>query len=111
MVQELFPAPVARVPQMDMDERITVRFSGLSDEFHFGLYRGSSPFFGIAANTGTYDVLPHGFSPHAPGKHVIEAQLAVGQPTAAILTAMAVACEKIPPVQAERSARDAVVAK
>ena len=40
MVEELFPAFVALVAEMDVDEGVVAGLDGLFDEFHAGVFRG-----------------------------------------------------------------------
>jgi len=111
MVQELFPTVIARVPQMDMYERIAVRFPGFFDEFHVGLSRSPPPLLGIASNAGTHNVLPHGFPPQAPGKHMIKRQLLRRKVLTTVLASIMIPGKQIPPVEFHLIARETVIKK
>ncbi len=45
MVEELLPAVVAFVTEMNVDNGIPFGFNGFLNEFHIGLLRGSAAFF------------------------------------------------------------------
>ena len=90
MIQELLPALVARMSQMDMDEGIASGFLGLPDEFHMGLGRRSSPLLGITANACADDVSPDGLPPHAARHHVIKGQVSRRKVLPTVLTAISV---------------------
>ena len=47
MVEELFPAFVSVVAEMDVDERVVPGLDGLFDEFHAGIFQGFAAFFDI----------------------------------------------------------------
>ena len=72
MVEELFPASVAVVAQVDVDEGIVFRLDGFLDECQAGLFGGSATFFDIAFGAGADNVLPDSLAAHTPGDNVVK---------------------------------------
>ena len=72
MVEELLPAFVALMAEVNMEKGIVLRLYGLSDEYHIGLSWSSAGLFNVAFSTGTNDITPHGFAAHAPGDDMVE---------------------------------------
>ena len=72
MVEELFPASVAMVAEVDVDEGVVARSNGLFDELHVGFLWGSAALLDVALGAGTDDVFPDGLAAHAPGDNVVE---------------------------------------
>ncbi len=72
MVEELFPAFVSLVAEMDVDEGVVAGFDGLFDERHAGMFRGLAAFFDVAGGTGTNDVFPGCLAAQAAGDDVVE---------------------------------------
>lgn len=99
VVEELFPASVAVVAEVDVHEGIVPGFDGLFDEGHVGLFGGSSAFFDIALCAGADYVLPDSLAAHAPWDDVVEGEFAGREAFAAILAPVFVAGEDVSPVK------------
>jgi len=111
VVEELFPALVSLVPEVDMNERIPLGLERLSDKFHTGPFRSPSPFLSITACTRTYDIRPLGFATHTPGDNMIQRKLTGGVFFSAKLTSVSVPCENISAVKFDLASGQAVVEK
>ena len=72
MVEELFPASVAIVTEMDVDEGIAAGPDRLFNEFHVGFLWRSAALFNVACGAGAHDIAPGGFSAQRPGDDVVE---------------------------------------
>ncbi len=72
MVEELFPAFVSVVTEVDVDEWVVPGLDGLFNEFHAGMFRGMAAFFDVAGRAGTNDVFPGRFAAQAPWDYVVE---------------------------------------
>ena len=72
MVEELFPASVSLVAEVDVDERVVSGPDGFLDELHGGVLGRSAAFFDVAGRTRTDDILPDGFSAQTPRDDVVE---------------------------------------
>ncbi len=62
MVQELFPAFVAVVAEVDVDQGVVARSGGLFDQTHAGKPGGFAALFYVAGRAGADDVFPGCFS-------------------------------------------------
>ena len=58
MVEELLPASVAVVAQVDMNEGIVPGSYGLSNKLHPGVLWGLASFFDVAGCAGAHDIFP-----------------------------------------------------
>ncbi len=72
MVEELFPAFVSVVAEVDVDEGVVPGLDGLFDELHAGMFYGMTAFFDVTGRTGTNDVLPGCLAAQAAGDNVVE---------------------------------------
>jgi len=72
MVEELFPALVSPVAEVDMDEGVVAGLYGLLYQLHTRLMQALAAFLHIAGRTGTDNVLPGGFAAHTPRDDVVE---------------------------------------
>ena len=72
MVEELLPASVAMVAEVDVDERIVSRLDGFFNELHAGVFGYAAALPDVACGTGANDVLPGGFSAQRPGDYMVE---------------------------------------
>ncbi len=72
MVEELFPASVSVVAEVDVDERVVAGLDGLFDEFHAGMFYGLAAFFDVTGRAGTNDVFPGCFTAQAARDYVVE---------------------------------------
>jgi len=72
VVEELFPAFVALVAEMDVDEGIVPGLDGLFDEGHAGMFRGMAAFFDVAGGAGTNDIFPGCLAAQAARNDVVE---------------------------------------
>ena len=58
MVEELLPAAVTLVAEMNVNERIVLRLDGFLDQLHPGVLWGLAAFFDVAVCAGTNYVFP-----------------------------------------------------
>ena len=58
MVEELFPASVAVVAEVDVDEGVVSGLDGLLNELHPGVLWSSAAFFDVAGCAGANNVFP-----------------------------------------------------
>ena len=65
MVEELFPASVAVVAEVDVDHGIVSWSRGLLDQCHAGTLRDPAALFHVAAGTRAHDILPVSLAAHA----------------------------------------------
>ena len=72
VVEELFPAFVSVVAEVDVDEGIVPGFDGLFYELHAGIFQGFAAFFYVAGRTGTNDVFPGRFAALTARDYVVE---------------------------------------
>ena len=72
MVEELLPAFVAFVAEVDAGQRVMSWFDRVLDKFHTGDFRRSAALFNVARRAGTNDIFPRGFAAHGPGDYMVE---------------------------------------
>ena len=72
MVEELLPASVSLMAEVNMNKRITLWLDGFLDKFHAGLSWGSAAFFHVALRAGTNYISPDRFAAHTSGDDVVE---------------------------------------
>ena len=72
MVEELFPAFVSVVAEVDVDEGVVAGLDGLLDERHSGMFYGLAAFFDVTGRTGTNDIFPGCFAAQASRDYVVE---------------------------------------
>lgn len=72
MVEELFPAFVAVVAQMNVDEGVVSGSGGFFDQTHAGVLRGSAALPDVAGRAGADDVFPDCLAADAARDHVVE---------------------------------------
>jgi len=72
VVEELLPATVALLAEMDMYEWIVFRLNGLMNKCYTSFFRSSTAFFDVALGAGTNYISPNGFTTHAPGDNMVE---------------------------------------
>ena len=72
MVEELFPASIAVVAEVDVDEGIVSGPNGLLDEFHAGVLWRPAAFLDVTGGAGTHDVAPGGLAAQRSRDHVVE---------------------------------------
>jgi len=58
VVEELFPAFVSVVAEVDVDEGVVAGLDGFFYELHAGIFQGLTAFFDVTGRTGTNDVFP-----------------------------------------------------
>ena len=109
MVEELLPAFVAFMAEVDVGQRIVPGLNGLFYQRHAGDFRGLAALSDVARRTGTNDIFPGCFAAQAPGDDVVEGQFAGREAFAAILTSVFVTGEDITPVEFHLVPRQAVV--
>src|SRR4051794_8741937 len=109
VVEERFPALVLPVGQLEAEGGAGPGLDRRLDQAHARLGRGPPPLPDVALDAGADDVLPVGAAPAAPGHHVVEAQLAGREPPAAVLAAVAVAGEDVPPIELDPGPGEPVV--
>ena len=99
MIEELLPASIALVAQMNMDQRVMFRLDRFFEQLHAGNFRSSAALFDIARRTGADNIVPGSLAPHTPGNNMIQRQLAGGKSLAAILAPVLVAGEDIAAIE------------
>jgi len=72
VVEELFPASVAVVSEVDVDEGVVSGLDRLSNKLHPCVFWSSAAFFYVAGCAGTNNILPDSFASHTPGDDVVE---------------------------------------
>ena len=72
MVEELLPAVVALMSEVNVNERIALRLDGFLYKRKAGLLGRSAAFFHIAFGAGTNHISPDWFAAHTPGNNVVE---------------------------------------
>ncbi len=72
MVEELLPALVTLVAEMNVNERIVLWLDGFLDQLHPGVLWGSTAFFDVALGAGADNVFPDRFAAHTPGDYMVE---------------------------------------
>ncbi len=72
MVEELFPAFVSVVAEVDVDQGVVSRSGGFFDQLYAGVSRGPAAFPDVAVCAGTDDVFPDCLAAHASREYVVE---------------------------------------
>ncbi len=72
MVEELFPASVAVVVQVYVDEWVVPGFDWLFNKLHSCGFRSSASFSDVALGTGADYVAPGCFAAHTPRDDMVE---------------------------------------
>ena len=72
MVEELFPAFVSLVAEVDVDQGVVSRSGGLFDQSHAGVFRGPAALSDVAGRAGADDVLPDCLAAGAARDYVVE---------------------------------------
>jgi len=109
VVEELLPAFVARVAEVDVDEGVALRLYRFLDESEAGLLGGSAALFHVAARASANHIRPGWFAAHASGDNVVEGQLAGWEAPATILAFVFVACVDVSAIELYLVTREAVV--
>ena len=109
MVEELFPALVPAVAEMNVDERILFRLYGFLYKVHPCVLWSSTAFVNVAFGAGTDYVFPNRLAAHTSGNNVVEGQFAGRKAFAAILTSVFVASEDVSTIKPHVASRQTVV--
>lgn len=109
VVEELLPAFVAGLAEVNADKRIVFRLGGLLDKLYTGLFGGSAAFGDVAFGAGADHIFPVRFSACAFGNNVVERKLSGGETLAAILAGILVAGEDVAAIEFYLAAGQAVV--
>ncbi len=72
MVEELLPASVSVVAEVDVDKRVVPGPDGLTNKLHAGVLWSSAAFFYVALGAGAHYISPDRFAAHTPGDDVVE---------------------------------------
>ena len=72
VVEELLPATVTLMAQVDVNKWIVFRPNWFFDECHLRLFWSSAAFFDVTISTGTDNIFPDGFSTHAAGDNMVK---------------------------------------
>ena len=72
VVEELLPASVAVVAEVDVKEWVVSGLDGFLDELHAAVLWNSAAFLDVAGCAGTDYVLPDCFAAHTPRDNVVE---------------------------------------
>ena len=109
MVEELFPAFIPVMAQMNMQDRIAFGLDRLLNELHVGLLRRSPAFFGVTLSTRTDNIVPGIAAAECSRYDMVQRQFAGGELLAAILTSVAVTGKNIPAIEFDGLSRQPVV--
>ncbi len=109
MFQELLPASVARMAEVDVDERIAFRLDGFLDKSQAGLLWSSASLYHITFCAGADHIFPIRFSAHTARDNVVERQFAGWIAFATILTSVFVASEDVSSIEFDLVSRQTVV--
>ncbi len=109
VVEELLPAFVAGLAEVNVHKRIVLRLGGLLDKSQAGLFWSSAAFSHVAFGAGTDHIFPIRFSASTFRDNVVEGQLSGGETFAAILAAVSVAGEDVAAIEFYVAAGQAVV--
>ena len=72
VVEELLPAVVALMAEVNVNERIAFWLNRFLDKCHTGVFGSSAAFFYIAFGAGTNHISPDWFAAHTTGNNVVE---------------------------------------
>ena len=72
VVEELFPASVAVVAEVNVDEGIAPGLDGFFDKFHAGFLRHSAAFLDVTRGASANNVPPGGLTALHSRDHVVE---------------------------------------
>ncbi len=72
MVEELFPASVAVVAEMDVDKGVVPGPDWFFNKLHPGVFGSSASFFNVALGAGANNIFPGCFAAHASGDDVVK---------------------------------------
>jgi hypothetical protein len=72
VVEELLPALVALMAEVDVDEGVVSGPDGLFNKLHPGVFGSSASFFYVALGAGANNIFPGCFAAHASGDDVVE---------------------------------------
>ncbi len=72
MVEELFPASVAVMAEVDVDERVVPGLDRLSNKLHPCVFWSSAAFLDIVGCAGTNNIFPDSFASHTAWYDVVE---------------------------------------
>ncbi len=109
VVEELFPASVSLIAEVDVDERVVPGFDWFFYQLHAGMVWTLAALLYVAGRTGTDDVLPCGLAAHASRDDVVQRQLTGREMLAAVLAPVLVAGENVTAVEFDLGSRQAVV--
>ena len=76
VIEELFPAFVSRVCQMSMEQYVVFWFYWFANQFQVSLFWHSTPFSGIAFDTGADNVFPVCFAAETSGYYMVKGKFA-----------------------------------
>lgn len=109
MVEELLPATITLVTQVDVNEGIVLRPDGLLDEHHARLFRSSAAFSDVAFGARTDNIVPNSLAAHAPRGNVVKRELAGRLAPATILAPVFIASEDVSAIKLDFGPRQTVV--
>jgi hypothetical protein len=101
LVDKVFPARVLGVMQFHCHERAALRHGWLTDKLHPGFARCAAALADIAGDASTNDVFPTRGATPAFRQHVVKRKFAGGKTLAAILAAIGIAGEYVPPIKSK----------
>ena len=99
MVEELFPAFVSLVSEVNMQQGVASWLYGFCDQRHICLFRGSTAFFDVACHAGADNIFPCAFTADTSRHYVVEGQLARREFLSAILAVVFVTRENVSAVE------------
>ncbi len=109
MVEELLPASITRMAEVDVDQWIVFWAMRFLYESKSGLFGHSPALSDVAVRARTNDVFPDRFSADASGDNVVKRQLGGWILLAAILAFVFIAGENISPVKLDLISRQTVI--
>jgi hypothetical protein len=109
VVEELLPAFVAGLAEVNVHKRIVLRPGRDTDKREAGLLGSSATFFNVTFGAGADHIFPVRFSAHTARDNVVEGKLAGVVTFAAILAAVSVACEDVAAIEFYLAPWEAVI--
>lgn len=109
MVEELLPASISLMSEVDMDKWVVPGLLWFLNKCQAGLSGSSAAFFDVAVRAGTNDVRPDGLSAHISWYDVVERQFRSRELFSAVLTVVFVTGEDISAIELYIISRQPVV--
>jgi len=111
VADELFPAVVSLVAEVNMYEGVVSGTDRFGDKRHVGFFRCPPAFFNVALHTRANYIRPRRLPPGASRYHVVERQFAGREFPSAVLAVVFIASEDISAVEFHIALRQPVIKK